>query len=265
MTSSTRWALGLLGALLLIGGLAPLLVPHGAETIDLAARRGAPSWAHWFGTDDLGRDVALRVLVGARVSLAIGALSAVLAAALGLACGLVAGFAGGWVDALLMRLTDAMLAIPRLPLLMLAAATLRPGVPALVLLVAAVGWMEAARVVRTETRSIAARDFVAAARGLGLSTAQLVRRHVLPGLVPVTSVALTLAVGRGILLESTLSFLGVGVQPPRASWGNMLYQARTTLTSAPWLAIFPGLCIFFTVLACNALGNALATRARTDT
>lgn len=260
MTAPARWALAFLAGLLAVSLVAPLVTPHGAEAIDLAARRGAPSPAHWFGTDDLGRDVAARVLVGARVSLAIGALAAVLAAALGLACGLAAGLAGGRVDALLMRLTDAMLAIPRLPLLMLAAATLRPGVPLLVLLVAAVGWMEAARVVRTETRSIAARDFVAAARGLGLRTMQVVGRHVLPGLVPVTSVALTLAVGRGILLESTLSFLGVGVQPPRASWGNMLYQAQATMSSAPWLAIFPGMCIFLTVLACNALGEALATR-----
>jgi peptide/nickel transport system permease protein len=150
-----------------------------------------------------------------------------------------------------------MLAIPRLPLLMIAAAVLQPSVPLLVVLVGLAGWMETARVVRAEVLSLAARDFVSAARAMGASPARVLLRHVLPGVLPATAVATTLAVGRGILLESALSFFGVGVQPPTASWGNMLYQAQTTMTSEPWLAIFPGAMIFLTVLACNAVGDAI--------
>jgi peptide/nickel transport system permease protein len=157
-----------------------------------------------------------------------------------------------------MRFTDAVLAIPRLPLLMLAAAVVQPGVPALILLVAAVGWMETARVARAEVKALAARDFVPAARAIGATPLRVLVRHVLPGVVPAASVATTLAIGRGILLESTMSFFGVGVQPPAASWGNMLYQAQTTMTSEPWLAIFPGVCILLTVLACNAVGDVLS-------
>jgi peptide/nickel transport system permease protein len=256
---------------ILLGGvtgavLAPLLVsggaPDGVEAVDLARRRLAPGAAHWFGTDDLGRDVLARVLVGARVSLAIGLLSAVCSAALGVAVGSAAALGRPWLDDLLMRATDAMLAIPRLPLLMLAAAVLRPGVPLLVVLVAATGWMEAARVARGAVASLAAQEYVAAARAAGSTPWRVWRRHLLPGVLPVATVATTLAVGRGILLESTLSFFGVGVQPPAASWGNMLYQAQATMASAPWLALFPGACIFATVLACTVAADGVGEGRR---
>jgi peptide/nickel transport system permease protein len=176
---------------------------------------------------------------------------------LGTLVGATAGYVGRWADDLLMRTTDAMLCIPRLPLLMIAAAFAQPEVWLLVVLVSCVGWMETARVVRTSVQSIAARDFVAAARALGVAPWRVVARHVLPGTIPVLTVATTLAVGRGILLESTISFFGVGVQPPTASWGNMLYQAQTTMSTEPWLAVFPGAMIFVTVLACNTLGDAI--------
>jgi peptide/nickel transport system permease protein len=247
-----------LGALLLAAIAAPVLAPHAMDAVDLANRRAAPSFTHWFGTDELGRDVLTRVMFGARVSLAIGLLSALASVAFGVAVGATAGYAGRRVDDVLMRFTDAVLAIPRLPLLMLAAAVMQPGVPALILLVAAVGWMETARVARAEVKALAARDFVPAARAIGATPLRVLVRHVLPGVVPAASVATTLAIGRGILLESTMSFFGVGVQPPAASWGNMLYQAQTTMTSEPWLAIFPGVCILLTVLACNAVGDVLS-------
>lgn len=253
-----RTAALFLGALIVAALLAPVLAPFAADAVDLANRRAAPSLSHWFGTDELGRDLLTRLLFGARVSLAIGLLSALASVAFGVAVGATAGYAGRRVDDLLMRTTDAVLAIPRLPLLMLVAAILQPGVPSLVLLVAAVGWMETARVARAEVKAIAQRDFVSGARAIGASPLRVLVRHVLPGVVPAASVATTLAVGRGILLESTMSFFGVGVQPPTASWGNMLYQAQTTMTSEPWLAIFPGLCILATVLACNALGDVLS-------
>ena len=253
-------AAALLATLLLGATLAPLLAPYAMDALDLANRRAAPSPQHWFGTDELGRDLLTRVLFGARVSLAIGLVSALVSAAIGAAVGSIAGYAGRLTDDILMRITDAMLAIPRLPLLMIAAAVLQPGVPMLVLLVGLAGWMETARVVRAEVLSLAARDFVSAARAIGATPARVVLRHVLPGVLPAAAVATTLAVGRGILLESALSFFGVGVQPPTASWGNMLYQAQTTMTSEPWLAIFPGAMIFLTVLACNAVGDAIGAQ-----
>jgi peptide/nickel transport system permease protein len=259
---SARPSPALLFLLALIAGavVAPLVAPFAADALDLANRRAAPSGVHWFGTDELGRDVLTRVLLGARVSLAIGLLSAFASAGLGVMIGSVAAFAGGWVDDLLMRLTDAMLSVPRLPLLMLAAAVVQPGVPTLILLVAFTGWMETARVVRADVQSLVTQDFVHAAHAMGATPVRVLLRHILPAIVPTASVATTLAIGRAILLESTMSFFGVGVQPPTASWGNMLYQAQSTMSSEPWLAIFPGLFIFVTVLACNAVGDALGRR-----
>ena len=252
-------AVVVLGILLAGAALAPLLAPYAMDGLDLANRRAAPSSQHWFGTDELGRDLLTRVLFGARVSLAIGLVSALVSAALGAAVGAIAGSAGRLIDDILMRITDAMLAVPRLPLLMITSAVLQPSVPVLVLLVGLAGWMETARVVRAEVLSLAARDFVAAARAMGATPTRVIMRHILPGVLPATAVATTLAVGRGILLESALSFFGVGVQPPTASWGNMLYQAQSTMTSEPWLAIFPGAMIFLTVLACNAVGDAIGS------
>jgi peptide/nickel transport system permease protein len=259
-----RWspALLVLAALVLCAAAAPLIAPYAPDALDLANRRAAPSAAHWFGTDELGRDVLTRVLSGARVSLAIGLLSALVSAGLGTVIGSAAGMLGHWADDVLMRVTDAMLSMPRLPLLMLAAAIVQPTVPLLIGLVALSGWMETARVVRADVQSLATRDFVQAARAVGAAPFRVWRRHLLPAVVPTLSVATTLAIGRAILLESTLSFFGVGVQPPTASWGNMLYQAQSTMSSEPWLAIFPGLFIFITVLACNTVGDALGETPR---
>lgn len=250
-----RPAAFVIAALIVAALLAPLIAPYAANALDLAHRRSSPSLAHPFGTDELGRDLLTRVLFGARVSLSIGLMSAAVSVGIGAALGATAGYAGGAIDAWLMRATDAMLCIPRLPLLMMAAATLHPTPAVLVLLVGLVGWMEAARVVRTDVQSLAQREFVTAARSGGATSLRIVWRHVLPSALPVIAVASTLAVARGILLESALSFFGVGVQPPTASWGSMLYQAQATMTTEPWLALFPGLMIFVTVLACNSLGD----------
>ena len=247
-----------LGALLVLAVCAPLVTPYGFDAIDLVHRRLPPSFAHPFGTDELGRDLLTRVLFGARISLSIGVLSAAISVAIGTAIGGLAGYAGRWIDEALMRFTDAMLSVPRLPLLMIASAVFSPSVPLLILFVGVVGWMETARVVRAEVQSIRARDFVMAARAIGATPAGVVIRHVLPNALPAATVATTIAVGRGILLESALSFFGVGVQPPTASWGNMLYQAQTTMTTEPWLGIFPGAFIFLTVLCFNVLGDALS-------
>ena len=252
-----RTSLFVAAALVGMAVLAPWISPYAPDAIDLAGRRAAPSMAHWFGTDDLGRDLLARVLFGARVSLAIGILAAALTVALGAGVGMVAGWAGRWIDAVLMRVADAILAVPRLPLLMIASVILRPGIVTLILLVAAVSWMETARVVRAEVRSLATRGFVEAGRAMGSRSIESILRHILPNVVPTLVVATTLAVGRSILLESAMSFFGVGVQPPTASWGNMLYQAQATMATEPWLALFPGAAILISVLTVNALGERL--------
>jgi peptide/nickel transport system permease protein len=251
-------ALAVLAATLFLALAAPLVSPYSPEALDLAHRRAAPSARHWFGTDELGRDVLARVLYGARVTLAVGLISALVAGGVGIGVGAVSGFAGGVLDSVLMRVTDAMLSVPRLPLLMIASAVFAPSVPTLILLIGLAGWMETARLVRAEFLSHKEREFVLAARAAGATALRVVGRHLLPAAAPSIAVSMTLAVARGMLLESALSFFGVGVQPPTPSWGNMLYQAQTTMSSEPWLALFPGLCIFVTALVINALGDRFA-------
>jgi len=254
----TRAPAAILACLIVAAAAAPLLAPYAPERIDLGRRREAPSAAHPFGTDDLGRDVFARVLYGARVSLSVGLLSAAVAGGLGVAVGGAAGYAGGAIDAWLMRGTDAMLAVPRLPLLMIAAALFQPSVTLLVVLIGVAGWMETARVVRAEFMSLASEGFVESARAAGAGHLRLVVRHLLPNAAPALVVSMTLAVARGILLESALSFFGVGVRPPAASWGNMLYQAQATLSTEPWLAFAPGLCILITTWSVNLAGEGLS-------
>jgi len=237
---------------------APMIAPYGPERIDLAVRREAPSAAHPFGTDELGRDVFSRVMFGARVSLEVGVFSAAVAGALGVAIGGGAGYAGGVVDAALMRATDAMLAIPRLPLLMIAAVVLQPSIPWLIMLIGAAGWMETARVLRAEFRALGPKGFVESARAAGASHARVLVRHLLPNAAQAVAVSVTLAVARGILLESALSFFGVGVRPPAASWGNMLYQAQGALATEPWLAVAPGVFILMTTVSVSLIGDRLA-------
>jgi peptide/nickel transport system permease protein len=250
--------LGLIGA----AALAPWLSPFAPDALDLLNRRAMPSWSHWFGTDELGRDLLSRILSGARVSLAVGLLSALVAGVIGVGVGAMSGYAGGTIDTVLMRFTDAALSVPRLLLLMVASAVLSPSIPLLVLIVGLVGWMETARVTRAAFLTGREREFVLAARASGASAARVVVAHLLPEAAPAIAVASTLAVGRGILLESALSFFGIGVQPPAASWGNMLYQAQSTMSTEPWLALFPGMFIFATVAAINTLGDRWAHPSR---
>ena len=245
-----------------------------ADAIDLLDRFADPSPAHPLGTDELGRDMLLRLLAGGRVSLAIGIAAALAAAALGTLVGLVAGYLGGWIDRVLMRATDAVIALPLLPLLIvLAALDLgKLGVPGwlarsddisllrIVILAVLVGWTTAARLVRGATIITANRDFVRAARSLGAGVPHILWLHILPNVLAPLVVATTLSVGDVILLESVLSFLGLGIQPPLASWGTMLSNAQQMITTAPLLAIYPGLMIFLTVIACNLLGDALQQR-----
>ena len=241
------------------------------ERVDLFARFEGPSLAHWLGTDELGRDTGLRLLLGGRVSLAVGIAGALAAAVLGTLVGLVSGYFGGWVDATLMRFTDGVAAAPLLPLLIVLAAVdlTKTGLPPewavseaasvarIVAIVALFGWPGTARLVRGATLSVRERDYVRAGVAVGAGPLRIMVRHLLPNVASPLLVAATLAVGHVILLESVLSFLGLGIQPPLPSWGNMLSNAQDLMASAPMLAILPGALIFATVLAINRLGDAL--------
>ena len=216
-----------------------------------------PSWAHPFGTDELGRDVFSRVLYGGRVSLAVGVVSVSLALVLGGLWGLVAGYAGGWLDSVLMRLVDALLAFPFLVLAIALAAALGPGVTNSMLAITIVTSPAVARLVRGQVLAELGKDYVTAAGALGASHARILFRHILPNLWGPLIVQGSLSTANAILAEATLSFLGLGVQPPTPSWGSMLNVARGYLESAPWLAVFPGMAIFLVVLSFNLLGDAL--------
>jgi peptide/nickel transport system permease protein len=244
---------------------------HEPNAVDLLDRFAPPSDEHPLGTDELGRDLLLRLLYGGQVSLFVGLVGALAAALLGTVIGLVAGYAGGRVDALLMRLTDAVIALPLLPLLIVLAAVdlAKLGVPAaiaqsegvslyrILLIVALVGWTTVARLVRGAGLSVRERDYVRAAVALGAGPLRVMRRHLLPNVVSPIVVATTLSVGNVILMESVLSFLGLGIQPPLPSWGNMLTNAQELIWQAPALAMYPGLLIFITVIAFNFLGDGL--------
>ncbi len=263
--------------LLLLGGLAgaaPLIemaLGTAPWEVDLMARLEGPSLAHPLGTDELGRDLLLRMLYGGRVSLFVGLVAALVSAALGTAIGLLAGFHGGKLDALLMRLTDSIIALPLLPLLIVLAAIdpAKLGLPdslaqsedfsmyRVAAIIALVGWTRVARLVRGATLSMREREFVLAAISQGAGPWRLMGVHILPNVVSPIIVATTLSIGGIILFESVLSFLGLGIQPPNASWGNMLTGAQDLIWTAPQLVIYPGLLIFATVIAFNFLGDGL--------
>jgi len=242
-----------------------------ATRVDLLAVKLPPSAAHPLGTDELGRDLLLRLLYGGQISLMVGLAAALGAAVIGTAVGLLAGYYGGAWDALLMRLTDGVIALPILPLLIVLAAIdlSKLGLPdslvtsenaslyRIIGLIALVGWTTVARLVRGATLATKAREFVRAAEALGASHTRIMLVHILPNVVSPVIVATTLSIGNIILLESVLSFLGLGIQPPVPSWGNMLTNAQELIWEAPVLAVYPGLLIFVTVIAFNFLGDGL--------
>ncbi len=265
-----RIGLLLLVAMALATLIAPLILPE-PDALDLAARFAEPSWDHLLGTDELGRDLASRLLHGGRISLTVAAITALLAALIGTVIGLLAGYHGGMLDAALMRLTDGIMSLPLLPLLIVLAAAdpeklgIDPDMAAsegfavarLSIIIACVGWTTVARLVRASTLSTRTRDYVRAAVATGASPSRVMLRHVLPNIASPIVVATTLSVGHIILIESALSFLGLGIRPPLASWGNMLTGAMDVVWSTPSLAIWPGAAILLTVLAFNLLGDGL--------
>lgn len=237
--------------------LGPLVYHADPNAIDLAGASAPPGRGHPLGTDEAGRDVLGRLLAGGRISLTVGFAAVACAAAIGIASGWLAATGGRRVDSLVMRFTDAMLAIPALFLIMAALALTGTTLTGLIIAIGATSWMGLARLVRAELLSLRERAWVEAAHALGAHPIDIFRRHSLPHLAPVVTVNLTFGVGTAILMESALSFLGLGIQPPEASWGNMLTNAQNYLYSSPLLALWPGLLIVATVVSVNILGDAL--------
>lgn len=224
---------------------------------DLAFAFSGPSPRHWLGTDELGRDTLTRLIYGGRISLSVGFLSVLFSLTLGALAGLLSGYYGGWVDNLLMRLVDVLLSIPSIFLFILLAILLRPNPVTLSAIIASASWGQLARLVRGEVLSVRNRDFMTATRSIGAGDVRMIGRHLLPNVLPVMIVASTLGLGAYILAEAALSFLGLGIQSPTPSWGNMLSFAQTYFIKAPTQVAFPGICIFLTVLAANIFGNTL--------
>jgi len=257
-----RIGLVLLLAVVLAAVAGPLVLPSPVEQPDIEHGGRPPSLAHPMGTDQLSRDVLARVAGGARVSLSVAAIAVAMSITLGALVGLVAGYHGGAVDALLMRVVDAALAIPRLFLLLLLLALWeRIPLGAFILVVGATGWFGTSRLVRAEVLHLRESEYVLAARALGGGAGRIMFQHLLPNAIGPLLVAATLGVGEVILLEAGLSFLGLGIQPPTPSWGGMIFDAREVLVTAPWASVFPAIAIALTVLAANLVGDALRDAA----
>jgi len=258
--SRTRIALVVLLLVALAAILAPVLAPYDPTAqLDIERLQSQPPSAlHPFGTDPYSRDVLSRLLYGSRVSLAVGLSSALLAMSFGITVGIVAGYLGGVVDAVLMRVVDAAISVPRLlVLIMVASLWGRLGIVPMTLLMAGTGWFAVSRLVRAETIALREREFVLAARALGTSVPRLLVRHVLPNVLAPALVAAALSIANVILLEAAMSYLGIGIRPPAASWGTIIEDGSERVAELWWLTVFPGLAILVTVFACNALADAL--------
>jgi peptide/nickel transport system permease protein len=269
-SSNTAWArfkrhrLALFGlAVLILLGLAaifaPALASYDPNRGDLTQLRAAPSAKHLLGTDSAGRDVVARLLYGARISMLVGIVSVSISALIGTSIGMQAGYAGGWVDNLLMRFTEVVMTFPVLFAVIVLVALVGPNVFNVILVIGILGWTGLARLIRGQTLSLRQTDYVTAARAIGASDGRIIRLHILPGVLPYVMVAATLGMASAILTEAALSFLGLGVQIPISTWGNMLYSAQslTVLQGMPWLWIPPGAAIALTVLAANFVGDGL--------
>lgn len=256
------FAIAVIVMIVVLAAGAPLVAPYGPaeqhfEGLTLEGAPLPPNAQFLLGTDLLGRDLLSRLLYGARTSLIIGIVANGIAVGFGALVGITAGFFRGWVGAVLMRFTDLMMAFPALLLAILLAALFRPSLWIVALVIALVNWVQVARVIYTETRSMAEREFIEAERALGSGQTRILARHIIPHLFPTVIVWSTLGISTTVLLEATLSFLGIGVQPPTPSWGNIIFENQTYFVSAPWLVFFPGFLIVLLALAFNLLGDAL--------
>ena len=255
-----RWAAALAASVILVALLAPSLAPYSPNEQALERRLETPSRAHWLGLDELGRDVLSRLILGTRVSVGVGLAVVLLAGWIGTVVGLVAGYAGGRLDAALMRLTDVFMAFPGILLAIALVAVLGPALRNVVVALVVIGWVGYARLVRGQVLQLRETEFVLAARASGVSPAGVALRHLLPNVLPTLVVQASLGMAGAILSEASLSFLGLGIQPPTPSWGAMINAGRSHLIDAPHLALFPGLAILLTVMGLNFLGDALVAR-----
>ncbi len=246
-----------ISCLIVIALFAPYISPYDPTAIDVHNVLSPPGKAHPFGTDELGRDVLSRVIWGSRVSLKVGFVAVGIAILIGIIIGAIAGFYGGKVDAVLMRFVDIMLAFPTFFLILAVIAILEPSIFTIMVVIGVTGWMDVARLVRAEFLTLKERDFVVAAKAMGASDLRLIFRHVLPNALSPVFVAATFGVAGAILIESGLSFLGLGVQPPNPSWGNILTAGKDNIEVAWWLSLYPGIAILITVLSYNLVGEGL--------
>ena len=255
----TKIGIGVITLMVIMAVFAPIVARQDPNAIDLINLLDPPSRAHWLGTDVQGRDVWARLVYGARVSLAVGLVSQTIAVSIGVALGLLAGFYRGWVDEVVMRLADVTLAFPTLLLLIAMSAALQPSMGVVFVTIGVVGWAGMARLVRGQTLVVRDLEYVQAARALGARSPRIMLRHILPNVVGPVVIAATLGIAGAIMAEAALSFLGLGIQPPTASWGSMIADGRDLdqLRNAPWTSLAPGLAIGAAVLGFNLLGDAL--------
>jgi peptide/nickel transport system permease protein len=243
--------------LAIVAMLAPFISPYEPTKIDVYNVLSPPSTSHLFGTDELGRDLLSRMIWGSRASLKVGFIAVGIAITIGTILGSIAGYYGGKIDAVLMRFVDIMLAFPTFFLILAVIAIVEPSISTIMIIIGLTGWMDVARLVRAEFLTLKERDFISAARAIGASDARLIFRHIIPNALSPVFVAATFGIAGAILIESGLSFLGLGVQPPEPSWGNILTSGKDNITVAWWLSLFPGLAILIAVLSYNLVGEGL--------
>jgi peptide/nickel transport system permease protein len=251
-------ALAVIALEILIALTAPVLIPRGLaidpNPLNILQR---PSATHWLGTDEVGRDIFARLIYASRISLSIGFLAVAVSIVVGTSVGALAGYFGCWLDNALMRVADAMLSIPALFFLIVLSVTLGPSVRTMIVVIGLLSWMELARIIRANVLSLRRREFVEAATTIGARGPRIIARHILPNTLAPIVVAATLGVGNALLTEASVSYLGLGVQPPDPSWGNMLYNAQSYFFNAPWITLYPGVMILVTVLCINFIGDGL--------
>lgn len=244
-------------AILVLGAVFAFLSPNDPDALNVLDKLKPPGANHWFGTDEYGRDYFARALYGGRVSLLVGFSAMIVATIIGTFVGVVSGYFGGWLDNLLMRLLEIIMSIPSFLVMLLLSVLLKPGIVTLVIIIGLLMWMNMARIIRAETLAAKEREYVLYAKASGQGAVGIIIRHILPGIVPVIIVSATNNIASAILMESSLSFLGFGIQPPHATWGSMLTSAQGHIMDAPYLALIPGALILLTVLCFNILGDIL--------
>ena len=248
---------GLFIGIALLCLIGPFFVPHSHETTQLAYGAQAPSWAHWFGTDELGRDILVRTLIGGRISIGVGFAATMVALLIGVVYGMIAGYYGGRMEAAMMRFVDTLYALPFTIIVILLTVLLGRSILLIFLAIGAVEWLTMARIVRGQTKALRKQTFVDAAIVAGVPTRRILGRHILPNLLSPVIVFTTLTIPAVILLESVISFLGLGVQPPMSSWGILINEGAVKLDIYPWMLIFPALCFSLTIFALNFVGDGL--------